>query len=130
MAFLTTLQISAILQWFVALGFGIFCIPAIWNLMKGKGILYVWGLPTYGEGPFERIGIHTTIPLLLGFFLVCILQAIAGVLLWQGLKSGAILALVLLPFGLLYWWGFALPVGPLCAIIWTILTVMNWSSLQ
>jgi len=53
--------------------------------------------PAYGRGPFERVGIPTTVPLLAAFLLVCILEAVAGSLLWRGSMVGTVLALVLLP---------------------------------
>ncbi|MDX2005367.1 MAG: hypothetical protein SFU83_08835 [Meiothermus sp.] len=43
--------------------------------------------------------------MLVVFLLVCLLEAVAGVLLWGGHKSGAVLALVLLPLGEVLWWG-------------------------
>lgn len=125
-----SLRIAAILHRFVAVGFGVFCIPAIRNLRAGGDIPFVMGFPAYGRGPFERIGIPTTVPLLSAFLLVCILEAVAGYLLWGGDISGAILALVLVPVGGLFWWGFALPIPPLLAIVWTILILMNWQALR
>ena len=47
------------------------------------------------------------------FLLVCILEAVAGFLLWRGSMAGAVLALVLLPLGGVFWWGFALPIPPI-----------------
>lgn len=96
---LTLLRIAASLHWFVAVGFGVFCFPAIRNLLIGRDIPIVMGFPAYGRGPFERVGIPTTVPLLAAFLLVCILEGVAGFLLWGGDRSGAILALVLLPAG-------------------------------
>lgn len=130
MSTLTLLRVSAILHWFVAIGFGVFCVPAIQNLLMGRDIPMVLGFPAYGRGPFERIGIPTTIPLLLGFLIVCILEAVAGVLIWQAYQSGAILALVLLPVAAIFWWGFALPIPPICAIVWTILILLSWQGLH
>lgn len=130
MPYLTLLRVAAFLHWFVAIGFGIFCFPAIRNLMTGKPIPIVMGFPAYGSGPFERVGIPTTIPLLAGFLLVCILEAVAGFLLWNGSMAGAILAFVLLPLGAIFWWGFALPIPPICAVIWTILIILGWPALQ
>jgi hypothetical protein len=63
---------------------------------RGPTIL---GFPAYGRGPFERLGIATTVPLLSAFLLVCVLDCVAGWLLWNGSITGAILALVLLPMG-------------------------------
>src|SRR5215216_2388012 len=70
------LRVAAILHWFVAVGFGVFCFPAIRNLLTGRPIPIVMGFPAYGQGPFERVGIPTTIPLLAAFLLVCILEGV------------------------------------------------------
>lgn len=129
MSALAPLRAAAILHWFVAVGFGVFCFPAIRNLLIGRSIPIVMGFPAYGRGPFERVGIPTTIPLLAAFLLVCILEAVAGFLLWGGYKSGAVLALVLLPAGGAFWWGFALPIPPVLAVIWTILIFLGWQTL-
>lgn len=127
---LTMLRIAAGLHWFVAVGFGVFCFPAIRNLLTGQPIPMVMGFPAYGRGPFERVGIPTTVPLLVAFLLVCILEAVAGFLLWGGNRSGGILALVLLPAGAVFWWGFALPIPPLIAALWTIFILLGWQTLQ
>jgi hypothetical protein len=88
------------------------------------------GFPAYGRGPFERVGIPTTVPLLAAFLLVCGLEAVAGALLWRGHKSGAVLALVLVPVGGVFWWDFALPIPPILAFVWTILILLNWNELR
>ena len=127
---LALLRIAAILHWIVAVGFGVFCFPAIGNLLSGRSIPIVMGFPAYGQGPFERVGIPTTIPLLAAFLLVCILEGVAGVLLWGGYRSGAVLALALLPVGAVFWWGFALPIPPIFAVVWTILILLSWQTLR
>jgi len=124
------LRVAAILLWINALGFGVFCLPAIRNLLLGRDIPYIMGFPAYGEGPFERVGIPTTVPLLAAFLLVCVLEGVAGLLLWGAYKGGAYLALALLPVGAIFWWGFALPFPPISALIWTILIVLSWQSLR
>jgi hypothetical protein len=127
---LTLLRIAAFLHWFIAVGFGVFCFPAIRNLLNGQPIPIVMGFPAYGRGSFERVGLPTTVPLLVAFLLVCILEAVAGFLLWQGYTSGAILALVLLPVGGVFWWGFDLPIPPIFALVWTSLILLSWQALQ
>ena len=111
-------------------GFGVFCLPAIRNLLHGRDIPIVMGFPAYGRGPFERAGIQTTVPLLAGFLLVCILEAVAGLLVWRGSRAGGILALALLPPGAIYWWGFALPFGPVFAVLSTLFILLGWGSLR
>ena len=125
-----SLRISSVLLFFTGLGFGIPCVLAIRNLRAGRGIPYIMGFPAYGGGPFERIEISTTVPLLAAFLLVCSLEIAAGGLVWDGHKIGAILALALLPFGAFFWWGFALPIPPLFAVVRTVLIVINWQQLS
>ncbi len=72
------LRVAAILLWITAMGLGIFCVPAIGNLLTGRDIPYDIGFPAYGRGPFERVGIPTTVPLLAAFLLICILEGLAG----------------------------------------------------
>jgi hypothetical protein len=124
------LRLAAILLLISGVGFGVFCIPAIRNLLIGRDIPTVMGLPAYGRGPFEHFGIRTTVPLLAGFLLVCILEGVAGLLVWDGSKVGAILALTLLPVGAIFWWGFALPFGPIFALLRTILILLSWQGLR
>jgi hypothetical protein len=124
------LRVAAILHGFIAVGFGVFCIPAIQNVLNGKPIPIVMGFPAYGQGPFESVGIRSTVPVLAAFLLVCILEAVAGVLLWGGYRSGAMLALLLLPLGAVFWWGFALPIPPIFALVWTILILLGWQGLE
>lgn len=112
------------------IGFGVFCIPAIRNLRAGREIPVVMGFPAYGHGPFERAGIRTRVPLLAGFLFVCMLQILAGLLVWRGSKAGAILAFAQLPAAGVFWWGFALPFGLIFALISTVLILLNWGSLR
>ena len=124
------IRAAAILLWFIAIGFGLPCVTAIRSLRAGNGLPMLMGFRAYGGGPFEHIGIHTTVALLAAFMLVCILEGLAGWLLWGGHKSGAILAFALLPAGAVFWWGFALPIPPLLAIVRTVLIVLSWKTLR
>lgn len=121
---------AAALLWLDGFGFGVFCLPAIRNLLAGRDIPIVFGFPAYGRGPFENAGIPTTVPLLTGFLLVCTLEVVAGWFVWGGSRGGAILSLVLLPLGAAFWWGFALPIPPIFAVVRTLLIALSWSSLK
>jgi hypothetical protein len=123
-------RVAATLHWSIAVGFGVFCFPATLNLLIGRALPIVLGFPAYGQGPFEQVGLPTTIPLLAAFLLVCLLEAVAGFFLWRGYKSGAVLALVLLPVGGIFWWGFALPIPPIFALVWTLLILLGWQTLR
>jgi hypothetical protein len=122
------LRIASILLWVNGIGLGLPCVIAIRNLLTGGDIPMILGFPAYGRGPFEHYGIPTTVGLLGAFLVVCTLESAAGWLLWGGHRSGAILALALLPLGAVFWWGFALPIPPLFALVRTILILLNWTS--
>lgn len=123
------LRLAAGLLWLDAVGFGIPCLAAIKSLLAGRGIAIIMGFPAYGQGPLEQHGVKTTIPLVVAFLLVCVLEAVAGGLLWTGHRTGAILALVLIPAGAIFWWGFALPFPPVFAAARTVLIAAGWRSL-
>jgi hypothetical protein len=102
---------AAVLAWLVGLGFGLPCVFGV-RYFAQNGIVWTFmGFPTYGQGPFEDIGIPTTVPLLVAFLVVCIAEIVMGWLLWQRRRSGVALALGLLPFELTFWIGFLLPLG-------------------
>lgn len=124
------LRIAAGLLALSGVGFGIPCIIGIRSLAAGKGVPLVMGFPSYGGGVFERFGIHSTVPLLAGFLLVCALEVVAAVMVWKGSRAGAILGLVLLVPGLVYWVGFSLPFGPLFGVARAILLVVGWGRLR
>ena len=116
--------------WFSGLGFGLSCIYGIWYFMRTRTIATVMGFPTYGNGPFEKIGIHTSTPLLIGFLLVCILECVCGWGLWHNEKGSAVLSLAIIPLEIFFFIGFALPFGPPLIIIRTILLLLAWTSLH
>ncbi len=111
------------------LGFGIPAIIGMRSLATGHGVAMVMGFPAYGGGPFERMGLKSTVGLLTVFLLVCLLEVGAAFLLWNGAKAGAILGLAILLPGAVFWWGFALPIPPILATAWTSLLIWKWNTL-
>lgn len=123
-----TLRIAAVLLWLNGVGFGMFIPAAIQAVGAGRPLPMVLGFKAYGGGPFE--GSPAMVPLLAAFLVVCVLEVVAGLLLWGGSKAGAVLALALIPVGAFFWWGFFLPLAPIGAVIRAILIVAAWSSLR
>jgi hypothetical protein len=103
---------AALLAWAPGLGFGLPCIYGIWYLADRGHVWTFMGFPTYGGGPFEGIGVETTVPLLAAFLPVCVAEMVAGWLLWRNQRAGGLLALALLPVDFAFWIRFALPLGP------------------
>lgn len=124
------LKAAAALSALSGLGFGGPCAYGVWYFARRKEVWTFLGFPTYGGGSFERLGIRTTVPLLLLFLLVCVAELAVAWLLWNGSRSGAMAALALLPVEFVFWIGFALPLGPILGIARTILILMTWSSLS
>jgi hypothetical protein len=121
-------KLAAFLSIFLGLGFGLPCAYGIRYLSTTGEVWTFLGFPTYGGGPFEGIGIRTTVLLLVAFLVVCGLEVVTGWLLWRGLRAGAVLAVALLPFEVAFWIGFALPLGPPLGLVRAILVIMKWSS--
>lgn len=114
------LRAAAACAWLTALGFGGPCAWAIWQVTQTGVVPTLLGFPVYGGGPFEDLGFPTTLPLLVGFLATCLLELVAGIRLWLGRPDGAALAMLALAPGALFWWGFALPVAPVVAVVRTV----------
>lgn len=115
---------AAVCSLLLGLGFGL---PGVVGTLHFARTGEVWtflGFPTYGGGPFERIGLPTSVALLIGYLLVCLAEVVAGVLLLLDVPRAATISYLLLPFELAFWIGFALPLGPPLGIARTILLLL------
>ena len=123
-------QIAAVLLWVVALGWAL---PAPWLMwwVIVRGRLPV--LPFIGEpngGPFYRLVSRGRFVMLLGLSLALgVVQAWAGLLLWDGRQLGAVVQFALLPIEAAFWYGFALPIPPVLALVRVVLVVLAWPRL-
>lgn len=103
---------AGLLSVIAGFGFGVPCILGISHFARTGKVWTLMGFPTYGDGPFERIGIHTSIPLLASFLAVCAAEITMGAMVWADAPGATGLAVALLPLELAFWVGFALPFGP------------------
>src|SRR5687768_12625470 len=87
------------------LGFGIPAIAGAVHFARTGEVWMLLGLPTYGGGPFERIGLPTSVPLLFGFALVCLTEVALGMMLLLDLPHTATIGYLLLPLELVFWVG-------------------------
>lgn len=108
----------------LGLGFGIPCLVGMLHLARTGNVWTFLGFPTYGGGPFERWGLPTTPALMAGFLVVCVAEVIAGILIWLDAENAAALSLVLLPFELAFWIGFALPFGLVLGAVRTVFVLL------
>ena len=64
------------------------------------------------------------------YVVVSALKIMAAYWLWHSRKDGAVLGLILLGFSLIFWYGFALPLGPLLGTAQLVLMLLVWSTLS
>lgn len=115
---------AAICSLVLGLGFGL---PGVFGTLHFARTGEVWtfmGFPAYGGGPFEWIGLPSSVPLLIGFMLVCLAEVAVGVMLLLHVPHAATVGYLLLPFEFVFWIGFALPFGPPLGIARSILLLL------
>ena len=121
---------AAVWLWLVAAGWALPAPVLMWCVAV-KGRLPV--LPYIGEpngGPFYESVSPGVFIILLGLSLLLgIAQVVAGVILWNGERSGAVLQFALLPIEAAFWYGFALPIPPVFALIRVALVLLAWRQL-
>lgn len=66
-------------------------------------------------------------PLLVWFLFVCVAEVVIGALLWSRHPAGVLLSVLLLPVEMVFWIGFALPLGPPLGVTRTGLCRCRWA---
>jgi len=103
--------------------------PTLWYAFAQGALPRVGGIRLLG-GPFERLGLGGLVAVGIVFIVVSALKLLAAYWLWQARRDGAVLALILLGLSVIFWYGFALPLGPLAGGVAVVLLVLAWSSLR
>lgn len=81
------------------------------------------------SGPFEKLGMDAFIAVGLVFVAVSALKVLAAYWLWHARLDGAVLELILLGLSAIFWYGFALPFGPIGGALEMVLLAVVWRSL-
>ena len=92
-------------------------------------------LPTLGGirllgGPFEKLGIDSLIVAGMQYVLISGLKILAAYWLQNARMDGAVLELILLGLSAIFWYGFALPIGPLLGVIQIVLLALSWKAMS
>ena len=82
------------------------------------------------SGPFEALGIDALIATGLVFVAVSAMKFLAAYWLWNGRLDGAVLELILLGVSSIFWYGFAIPYGPVLGVPQIILMALVWPDLS
>ncbi len=80
------------------------------------------------SGPFEALGIDAMIVAGLSFVIVSGFKLLAAYWVWNLRMDGAVLELILLGISIPFWYGFALPLGPLLGLTELVLLILTWKS--
>ena len=80
-------------------------------------------------GPFEALGLDSLIVAGLVFVAVSALKFLAAYWLGAGSLDGAVLQLILLAVSTIFWYGFAVPYGPVLGIPQVLLIALVWPDL-
>ncbi len=113
-AFISTVVVLAILRY----------------ALVNKRLPMVAGLFRALSGPFEALGIDALIVAGLIFVSISAFKFLAAWWLWNGQLDGAVLQLVLLGVSAIFWYGFAVPYGPVLGIPQVVLIALVWPDLH
>jgi hypothetical protein len=124
---LTTFTVVVVL--IDAVGWIIGVIPTLVYALGHKNLPTLAGIRLL-SGPFEALGIDALIVAGLVYVVVSALKILAAYWLWSSRLDGAVLALVLLGLSALFWYGFALPLGPILGVAELVLLLLVWKTLS
>jgi hypothetical protein len=103
-------------------------VPTLYYVSAHKALPTVGGIRLKG-GPLESLGIHAVIVAGIVFVFVSALNVLAAYWLWNSRRDGAVLGLILIWPSAIFWYGFALSLGPLLGIAELILVMLVWRAL-
>jgi len=104
-------------------------IPTLYYAFTHRALPNIGGIRLMG-GPFESLGIDGLIVAGIVYVVVSALKFMAAYWLWNSRMDGAILGLILLGLSTIFWYGFALPLGPLFGIAQVVLLALVWRTLR
>jgi hypothetical protein len=102
--------------------------PTLYYAFNHRALPTLAGIRLMG-GPFEQLGLDALIVAGIGYIIVSGLKILAAYWLWGARMDGAVLELILLGLSAIFWYGFALPLGPLLGVVQVILLALVWGTL-
>ena len=104
-------------------------VPTLHYAFTHHALPTLWGIRLLG-GPFERLGLEVLIVAGIMFVVVSALKLLAAYWIWNTRRDGAILELILLGVSTVFWYGFALPLGPMEGVAELVLIAVMWKGLS
>lgn len=121
---------AAVVCWAYAAGFGLPAVPVGAYLIREGHLPWFANLfPMYG-GPWSDQMTPTEFAgTTVAFLAVTVVVAGGAWRLWGGHRDGAVLVLATLPIEAVFWYGYALPIPPVLAVLRVALIGAAWSRL-
>jgi hypothetical protein len=120
---------ASVLFYSDALAWGVGVVPSLYYAFTYKALPTIFGIRLMG-GPFESLGIDALMVAGIVFVVVSAFKVLAAFWLWNNRIDGAVLGLVLMWPSAIFWYGFALPLGPLIGIGEVVLLIVVWRTLD
>jgi hypothetical protein len=122
--------LATILYCWFGLAFLISSLLIVISALRNGDLPVVFGIKMLA-GPFsERLGLSAALAATVPWGVVNILEVLAGYWLWKSRKQGGVLGLVLLPAGMIFWIGYALPIMVVIGPLRVLLIAGGWKTLR
>ena len=118
-------RILAFLIVFDALAWGLGVLPTLHYALHHHELPMFAGFRAL-SGPFEELGLNALIVAGIIFATISLLKLLAAYWTWHLRRDGLVLELILLAISAIFWYGFALPLGPLFGLPQVVLIVLDW----
>jgi len=126
----TQLKILLVLVLLDALISTLGVLPMLYYALTHKRLPTIfWNIKAL-SGPFEALGIETLVAAGLVFVAFSALKFLSAYWLWNTRLDGAVFQLILLGVSAIFWYGFAVPYGPLLGLPQFVLIALVWSTLR
>lgn len=114
---------------FDALAWGLGVLPTLHYALRHQELPRFAGFRAL-SGPFEALGLNALIVAGLIFVAISFMKLLAAYWTWHLRRDGLVLELILLALSAIFWYGFALPIGPLVGFPQIVLIALNWKTLS
>lgn len=124
------ITVAAVLYFVTGIGNVVGTVPVTSYLIRNRGLPTFGGIRFYEGGFFDRQGINWVIAASLSYIVLGVLFVLVAYWLWNSLRIGGILALVLFPIVMGISIGSLAPIPLVIEPVKVILVLIAWSSLN
>ena len=122
---------AAVACWVYAAGFGLPALPIAASTLRERELPWLGDLfPMYGGPWWGASSPEAFAATLVVYAGVTAAVAWGGGLMWRGRRSGAVLAVAMIPIEAVFWYGYALPIPPALALLRVGLIAAAWPRLR